>query len=228
MNESNMPPDVSRVEYATPKSETYYTHVNTHVLEAIPETASRILDVGCGAGGLAREIKRRNASAVVDGVELDPASAQLAKAVVDNLYCHDLNNGVPDSMATYDCIVCADVLEHLVDPWSALRSLVGRLERGGCLVVSLPNLRHYKVIRALCLRGEFEYTEDGIMDSTHLRFFTRKGMVALLESAGLRVEAIRPRVRGGNGLVRLFDWLFGGDLKEFRAVQYTITGIRRP
>jgi 2-polyprenyl-3-methyl-5-hydroxy-6-metoxy-1,4-benzoquinol methylase len=214
-------------EYSTPKASVYYEGANDHMLGFLPEAATRILDVGCAAGGLGREIKKRRPDAVVHGIEYEPEVAKKAREQLDLVFEMDLNRGVIGLEGPYDCIFCGDVLEHLIDPWSVLRDLVSELRPGGHLIAGFPNVRHYKVIRDLLFRGTFEYRDSGIMDSTHLRFFTLREMEKLLEGAGVTVVARRPRVRGRNALLRFVDKVTAGRLEEFRAVQYTLLGERR-
>jgi len=99
--------------------------------------------------------------------------------------------------------VCNDVLEHLPDPWTVLRQAHGLLNPGGVVVASIPNLRYFPVLKDLVLRGEFEYQRDGVLDRTHLRFFTRKSIGRLFEDTGYSVRA----VEGLRGIV--FPWKFG-------------------
>ena len=212
-------------DYATPKDQLYYAGVNDHVLALVPEDARRVLDVGCAAGNLGAAIKQTRPGAVVHGVETEPNAARMARERLDRVFEADLNQAVPMLDGPYDCITCGDVLEHLIDPWSALAGLVGQLAAGGRVVASIPNVRHYKVLRDLVLRGRFRYREAGIMDSTHLRFFTLTEMKRLFDGAGLRVVAQRPRLIGGNAVIRLLDGALLGRLEELRAVQYTLVGV---
>lgn len=207
-----------------PKEATYYAGANEHLLDLLPEDARRILDVGCGRGALGRLVKEARPDAVVHGLDREPAAIRAASAQLDRVYTADLDAGLPSFDASYDCILCGDVLEHLVDPWSTLRRLAGALAAGGHLLASIPNVRYYKVLRALVLHGRFTYRERGILDITHLRFFTLREMKDLFVRAGLEVIATRPRLGGRNVLLRLGDAFLGGRLEEFRAVQYVLVG----
>jgi 2-polyprenyl-3-methyl-5-hydroxy-6-metoxy-1,4-benzoquinol methylase len=168
------------------------------VLEAIPAGA-RVLDVGCATGYLAAELARRGST--VDGVEVDPVAAEQARA-----HCRAVVVGDLEAPATHaevermlagvgvggpDFIVCADVLEHLRDPWSVLAWLGTLVAPGGRVVISVPNIAHWTARRAL-LRGRFDYADHGLFDRTHLRFFTRASAAELARRAGLAVLAERP------------------------------------
>jgi 2-polyprenyl-3-methyl-5-hydroxy-6-metoxy-1,4-benzoquinol methylase len=166
------------------------------VLEQVPPGA-RVLDVGCATGYLAAELTRRGC--VVDGVEFDPAAAEQARApgrcrevVVGDLEA-PLTREAVRALGTPDVIVCADVLEHLRDPWSALEWMRTLLAAGGQgkAIISVPNIGHWTARRAL-LRGRFDYTDHGLFDRTHLRFFTRATATELARRAGFAVLAERP------------------------------------
>lgn len=89
-----------------------------------------------------------------------------------------------------DLILCLDVLEHLVDPWEVIRKLTGLLKPEGCIIACIPNIRHFSVLFDLVLKGKWDYSETGLLDKTHLRFFVRKTAISLLESSGLKVDSI--------------------------------------
>ena len=166
------------------------------VLEAVPRGA-RVLDVGCATGYLAAELAARG-SAVV-GVEADPAAAAEAAAHCEHVVTGDVETAecraALAALAPFDAIACADVLEHLRDPWAALGFLAPLLRPGGHMVLSIPNIGHWTARRAL-FRGRFPYAAHGLFDRTHLRFFTRATMTEMFEQTGYRVLDCR----GANGL----------------------------
>jgi 2-polyprenyl-3-methyl-5-hydroxy-6-metoxy-1,4-benzoquinol methylase len=164
------------------------------VLAEVPDGA-RVLDVGCATGYLAAELTRRGCT--VDGIEYDAAAAEQARAHCRAVVAGDLE--APSTHAEVermlagvrpDVIVCADVLEHLRDPWAVLAWLRTLLAPGGRAVISVPNIAHWTARRAL-LRGRFDYTDHGLMDRTHLRFFTRASAAELARRAGFAVRAER-------------------------------------
>lgn len=151
--------------------------------------SARVLDVGCSAGVLARDLAA--AGAVVDGIEYDPQAADEARVVCRRVLVGDLDSmdlGGLDP-AGYDAIVCADILEHLRDPVAVLGRLREHLGAGGKLIVSVPNIANWSM-RVLHLSGRWNYTERGIMDRTHLRFFNHRGIVETVEAAGYRVADV--------------------------------------
>ncbi len=171
----------------------YHDFPRPEVRALVPTGARRILDVGCGAGAMGAELRRERGGTGVGSIEvwgIEPV-AEAATAARDRL---DQVMAVPveDALAAlpdrfFDAVVFADVLEHLVEPAEVLRAAARKLTPSGRIVVSIPNVRHWSVVGEL-LQGRWEYQDAGILDRTHLRFFTRAGVVALLEEAGLVVE----------------------------------------
>jgi 2-polyprenyl-3-methyl-5-hydroxy-6-metoxy-1,4-benzoquinol methylase len=145
----------------------------------------RLLDVGAADGLLSRHLTQRGWK--VTGIEADAALAAAGSAHCERMLVADLNRGVPPLDGEFDAIVCGDVLEHLADPATALAALLGSLAPGGEIVVSVPNVAHLW-IRLSLVAGRFDYAERGILDRTHLRFFTERTLDALLRGAGLTVE----------------------------------------
>jgi 2-polyprenyl-3-methyl-5-hydroxy-6-metoxy-1,4-benzoquinol methylase len=166
------------------------------VLDAVPAGA-HVLDVGCATGYLAAELTRRGCT--VDGVEVDPAAAEQARAhcrevVVGDLEAPSTHAAVERLLAGArpDVILCADVLEHLRDPWVVLSWLRTLLAPGdGKAIISVPNIGHWTARREL-LRGRFPYAGFGLFDRTHLRFFTRDSARELASRAGFSVRRELP------------------------------------
>jgi len=156
----------------------------------------RVLDVGCASGYLAAVLRERGCS--VWGVEMDPRAAaegaeHFERVVVGDLETMDLGEELPS--LEFDVVVFGDVLEHLRDPLPVLRRSRGLLARGGSVVVSVPNVAH-GAIRLALLRGEFTYRELGLLDSTHVRFFTRDNLELLMNQAGFVMVDTRRTVAG--------------------------------
>jgi SAM-dependent methyltransferase len=149
---------------------------------------ARVLDVGCATGYLAAELARRGCA--VTGVEADPVVAEHARVHCEAVVIGDVEDeecrSAVAALAPFDVVLCGDVLEHLRDPWSALRALAALAARDGRVVLSVPNVAHWTGRRAVA-RGRFAYAEHGLFDRTHLRFFTRASARDLARSAGLRV-----------------------------------------
>jgi len=172
-------------------NEDYYSHVRNEIAQLLPERVDRILEVGCGQGETLAWIKSTKGVEFSCGVELFGESADLAaqklhRVVTGNFEAMEL----PSDMKDFDVILCLDVLEHFVDPWKAIQRLDSLLRPGGVLIASIPNVRYFRVVLALLLQGRWDYQDSGILDRTHLRFFTRRTALELLQSSGMRLEAI--------------------------------------
>ena len=177
---------VVRAEVAG-KPDSYFEFSRPDVLALVPNDCRRVLDVGCGAGGLGDAIKRRQPAAVV-GIELSPSAAARARQVLDEVLSIDIEQA--GSLAVgqpFDCIICADVLEHLREPRTVLQSLRDRLSPDGVLVASLPNVRNHTVVQSL-LAGNWTYESAGLLDADHVRFFTRREIEKLFFRCGLAIE----------------------------------------
>ena len=190
------------------------------ILRAVGPAARRVLDVGCGEGGLARAL---SASGVqVAGIEGDPAKAAVARECCVRVHGIDLDREeVPEPDASFDTLVYADVLEHLRDPWGVLARHRRLLAPGGRTVVSVPNAQHWRISFAL-LAGRWEYRDpDGlghILARDHLRFFTRAGLVAMMRGAGYAVDAVEASASP------LALALSPGPLRGWAAFQYVAVG----
>ncbi|MCL2102597.1 MAG: glycosyltransferase [Syntrophorhabdaceae bacterium] len=167
----------------------YYRHARRDVEAMIPEGASRILDIGCGEGVLGRVLLEKGAAEVV-GIEADPAAAEVARKNLTRVFQGDVETmDFPFADGYFDCIVFADVLEHMRDPLSVLKKLKIVLSDSGVVVASIPNVRFINVIDQLA-KGRWEYYDCGIFDRNHLRFFTRMEMEILFSDAGFELEGI--------------------------------------
>jgi 2-polyprenyl-3-methyl-5-hydroxy-6-metoxy-1,4-benzoquinol methylase len=198
-------------------------------IHAFVEPGQTILDVGCGGGRLAKHLRAKGVRVV--GIERNPTAAALARNYCERVEEKDLTSQelLPDS-ERFSVIVCADVLEHLADPAALLARVVPHLAPGGTVVVSVPNVAYYK-IRCSLLAGRFDYEPSGIMDQSHLRFFTRKTILELLRSCGL--EAVHVDAVWGvffGRIWRRFPRLhaaFGALAPQFFAIQWVIRAVRR-
>lgn len=206
----------------------YFDNARPGMLRFVNPSARKVLEVGCGHGRFGRLIKETQ-GAQVTGIDISAEAIEVATGNLDRALVVDLNTTAPPfAEGEFDCIVCNDVLEHLIDPWTAVSRLARLLAPGGELVASIPNIRHHKVLRPLIWPGEWRYADIGILDRTHLRFFTRGSIRELIESAGLevtRMEGINPR--GFPFWLKLVNALGNGFLDDMRYVQFAVVGLRR-
>jgi 2-polyprenyl-3-methyl-5-hydroxy-6-metoxy-1,4-benzoquinol methylase len=199
----------------------YYTETRPEMLSFVPPTAKSVLDVGCGEGGFGELVKKARA-ATVWGVEPNADAARRAGEKLDRVLVGRFEEADLGD-ATFDCIMFNDVLEHMYDPWSALRLARKHLTGTGVLVASLPNLAYFNVLWDLVVREEWRYEKAGTLDITHIRFFTRKGMIRLFSESGYivrRIEGINPQVQGRK--FKLINALFLNRLARMRYLQFAV------
>jgi SAM-dependent methyltransferase len=163
-----------------------YERARPEILVHVPESARRVLDLGCATGTTGAALKARQPAHVV-GIEIEPAYAEEARPRLDEVIVADVETAAP--AGRFDALIAADVLEHLKDPWAALRRYAQLLEPGGTAVVSLPNVGHWSAYANLA-RGTWPRKPEGIFDATHLRWFTLRDARELLRQAGLEPTAV--------------------------------------
>ena len=160
----------------------------------VPQTARSILDVGCAAGETGRLLKEMGFQLVV-GIERDPESAARSRKVLDKVIEGDVEHiELPFEPSSFDCIIFADVLEHLIAPEAVLRRFREYLSPHGVVIASIPNVRYFEVIHNL-VEGFWRYTDQGILDRTHLRFFTFTEIMRMFDAAGYELVGRSASVR---------------------------------
>ena len=172
---------------------TYYFNARMELLEFIthkPDDTFHVLEVGCGLGCTLAKIQSLFPNAHVTGIELNEKVASLGKQVVDIIPGNIETMELPYPMSCFDYIIFADVLEHLYDPEKILKRMRPYLKPHGCIIASIPNIMHYSVILPL-LCGHFTYQDAGILDRTHIRFFTANECVEMFKRCGYATDPIR-------------------------------------
>lgn len=166
----------------------YFNKENTAVLGSIPANVTNILDVGCGTGVHAAAIRRLRPAVHIDGITVSDSEANEARNICDQVWIYNLEHGLPpETMRSYDCILCSHVIEHICWPERMLGDINRVLSKtNGILIVALPNLffinRRFRI-----LLGSFQYEEEGLWDETHFRWYTFLSGRRLIESAGFEV-----------------------------------------
>ena len=210
------------------KNNLSYIGERNDILKLVPASAVKILDVGCSEGVLGKRLKERNNAEVI-GIEIDENMAELAKqrldrAIIDNADEIDLEKYL--RLNYFDCIIFADILEHLKNPWKIVENVKPFLKDDGVVIVSIPNIRHYTTIFNLLVRGLWSYNNRGIHDKNHLRFFTFKVIREMFQSAGFKIVNVERNYRiiekphPLNKFSRLFSFF---PLTNFVTFQYLIT-----
>ena len=196
------------------KEQKYFTGARTEIRNLLPRQCGRILEIGCGDGGTLQWLKKLNVGQWYGGVELVEAQCDFARDHLDFCQCTNIEAcSLTLEPASIDLLLCLDVLEHLVDPWNVVRYLKQFLSPNGIVIASIPNIRYYKVLSDLVFKGQWTYRQSGVLDKTHLRFFTLKTARDLFEQAELNVEAIE-RVGLRKGESRYFRNKITGRLFE--------------
>lgn len=173
----------------------YYGNVNLDLLCKMPLNAGRVLEIGCGSARLGHAYKLRSPGSKYFGIELFEEAAKGAIDVLDGVLCADieLDSSIAKKLApSFDVLVFGDVLEHLHNPWKVLKDLRQYVEPNGTCVACIPNVAHWSLISGL-LQGKWEYADQGLLDQTHLRFFTIESAVEMFHQAGWTVMDASPR-----------------------------------
>ncbi len=172
---------------------------NPDLLPLIPENAKKVIEVGCSDGGLARVYKAINPNCDYIGIEIDPKTAELARTHCDSvlvLNIESADESLFKEAHDCDCWIFGDVLEHLVDPWSTLARIRRVISPDGIILACIPNMQHWSIQARLCA-GDLRYERSalgGLLDITHLRWFTRTTMLMMFQETGFEVTGIRPRI----------------------------------
>lgn len=189
------------------------------VAEFVPATTKRLLDVGCFQGAFGARLVERGIE--VWGVEVDEFAARVASTRLTRVLVGAYPAVLPAG-ETFDCIIFNDVLEHIVDPQRVLAVARSHLTERGCVIASLPNVRNISVIAPLVLYGRWDYADAGLLDRTHVRWFTKSTMRELFEGAGYRVERQVPiNATALTGRLRVLK-LLGRRNEEFVVAQYLL------
>jgi 2-polyprenyl-3-methyl-5-hydroxy-6-metoxy-1,4-benzoquinol methylase len=214
----------------------YFDTLRDEIEPLVPAHPSIVMDVGCGAGVTSRWLKQIRPSVTTIGVEIARSVAAVAATAVDTVLVADLDSGL-DALAEYkgrvDLLLLLDVLEHLRDPWARLVDLKTLLAPSAVVIASIPNVRNLKVLGPLLVKGEWRYQSSGILDRTHMRFFTRRSVQELFAGAGFEIQRMAGtgplqanRIRSTSGRIAyLANAMLGGSLEDFVAHQYVVRAV---
>ncbi len=169
---------------------------NPDLLALMPKQSMRIVEVGSSSGALARTYKALNARCHYTGVEVDPSFVKLSGRYCDsvlNADIEDVDEAAFNKLFPSDCWVFGDTLEHLKDPWLILKKIRGQISIDGSVVACIPNAQHWS-LQARLNCGMFKYEDSGLLDRTHLRWFTRTTIIELFQLSGFTIVESRPRI----------------------------------
>ena len=220
----------------------YYRYIRPEIITVIPSDVIKILDVGCAAGVTGKFLKEQNPRRKVVGIEINEEAFYYANQYLDLAFNDDVESFEPPfQKGEFDGIIFADVLEHLKDPWRIAKRYATFLKPGGVMVASIPNIRHLPTLTKVLEQGIWQYEEVGILDRTHLRFFTKKTFLELLKQANIVCQSItylggeagykipflennRIIKQGELALINVSD----RDFYELCAYQFVFVGIYQP
>ena len=212
----------------------YYSTLRTEIEPLLPAHFGVIMDVGCGSGTTLKWIKDNFPTSRVIGVEIDPSALESARKLIKEVRALDIEEDGAELVNFHgqiDVLLLLDVLEHLRDPWACLERLRKLLSPAGVVIASIPNVRNVKVTLPLLFMGQWKYEEAGILDRTHLRFFTRTSIEELFKDAGYTIQSMERtgpltarRVRSRSGLIAYILNLFTmGLIKDFLTHQFLVS-----
>ena len=209
------------------KADTYFANARHDIVKRLKtDASSAVLELGCGAGGTGAAVLGAGKAGRYVGIELSPKAAaaareRLTEVIEGNVETLDLT----PLHGAFDALIISEVLEHLTDPWRTLKALAACVRPGGQVFASSPNVAHWRVVRSL-VSGRFDYEESGVMDRTHLRWFTPASYRQMFEAAGLHVVSIEP-ITPNAARTRLLNRLTGNRFRHLFMTQMMVEG-RRP
>lgn len=209
-------------DYAA-KDSGYFANARSEILPWLPGRCHSVLELGCGNGATLKWLKAAGHCQSTCGIELFTEAAEQAAEGVDWVLQGDIETMALDlPEGQFDLILCLDVLEHLVDPWRVVARLKSLLAPGGRLIASIPNVRNWHALAPLLFAGRWQYADSGILDKTHLRFFTHDSALQLVAGSGLQVTAVERLPLNLPGKSRLANRLTLGLLRDFLTLQFLI------
>lgn len=209
--------EITEVQHA------YHDLVRRDVFPFLPEKMGRVLDLGGGIGATSSAIKEMGKAERIVVVDLvgDNALPSVDRAFGGNLEDPAFLAHVIEEEGPFDSVLCLDVLEHLREPWSVITQLRDGLTPGGIIMTSLPNVRHVRLLWPLLAHGRFELADKGIMDRTHLRWFTRQSAIELMTPPGLELELVHGKIPV-NKWYRRANAVTFGLFRQFLEIQYML------
>lgn len=198
----------------------YYESTREDMLKYIPNDVKKTLEFGCGFGGFSALLKNK-LGAETWAVEIDEKVAKTASEKLDKVINSEASEAIdklPDNY--FNCIIFFDILEHLVDPYSLLTSVKKKLAKNGIIVISIPNVRYYRHLVDFVVHGNWDYKEQGILDKTHLRFFTRKSLLKMFDNLEFKIHTFEGIHPTHSRTFKIVNFLLCNSLGDVRYLHY--------
>ena len=211
------------------KEQSYYTSIRHELINIMPNKQGlKVLEIGAGGGDTLAELKKRKIADYVAGVELFRLlGTNQDNPLIDKMIIADIEKDDIDLPLNYfDVVLCADVLEHLYDPWNVVEKVSHYLATGGMLIVSVPNFSYLQVFKNLFIRKNFQYTERGTFDKTHIRFFCKNNIANLVTAPGLSQQKVIAKINLVPCNSRLINRLTLGIFESLLTPQYVGISIK--
>jgi 2-polyprenyl-3-methyl-5-hydroxy-6-metoxy-1,4-benzoquinol methylase len=205
-------------------ADNYYSQARPEIVSFVPSGIKTILDIGCGEGIFLQLIKEKT-GAETWGIEQEVQISEKAKINADKILTgkvEDSFSSLPDTY--FDCIVFNDVLEHLNDPAGILKTMTRYLSKNGVIIASIPNVRYIYNLIELLFKKDWQYKESGVLDSTHLRFFTKNSILRLFDESGYQVVNIQGINPAKSWKIRIFNVFTMGVFTDTKYLQFLCVG----
>lgn len=204
------------------KPDLYYNSPRENMHKFIPSTCKRTLEIGCGEGLFSEWIKR-TFNTENWAVEYVKEKAKIASTKLDKVFSGDVALFIDELPNHYfDTIIFNDVLEHLTDPYNILIRLKQKLTPNGVIVCSIPNVRYFRTFIAYVFKRDWKYEDHGILDRTHLRFFTKKSIYNTFNDLGYEIKTFEGLCKTKSLRAHLLNILFLGSLSDTFHLQYAV------
>ncbi len=208
------------------KGADYYSNIRLDLINLIDKKSQnlKVLEIGAAYGETLFYLKQNGIASEVVGVDIfeDAKNKQNYKPLDQFIFGDIEKIDLPEYFQHFDLILLPDVLEHLFEPKSVLETLKKYLKEDGKIIISMPNIRHYSALYKIVFKGDFKYEESGIFDYTHVRFYCRKNIQELLETAGYKVLKQESSIINyqGKSIAKLINLITFGIFEEFFSTQY--------
>ncbi len=205
--------------YSSKRNE-YFNMIREDIISLVPTGPNRVLEIGCGNGSTLLKIKETGRAAEIVGVDIVEFDTEIDRFIIGDIEEIDLD--YPHEY--FDVIICADLFEHLIDPWTVLQKLKNYLKPGGVLITSIPNIREIWTLSRIFFKGDFRYKKHGVLDRAHLRFFCKKNIVEFLKTGDLDIKNIKFSL---GPKWKFINTVFFGLVEEFLVVQYVVLAEKK-